>query len=396
MKIAIDTRWIFPEISGIGAYTLELLREFRDLDLENEYLLVFNNADVMARTMKETGLDKATNFKAQLINCGVFSPASQLLIPRLLTREGCDVFHSPNYMIPLFWPSRTSRPKIVTTIHDVIPLVFKNHAPRSKKSRLFAVFVWVMRRVGRISDSILTVSEASRLDVLKHLEIPENSTGKVKAIYNGVSADFCPEENLSTPSQGGSRERKLLYVGRADPYKNLCVLVKVLAVLRNQCPFPVTLTVAGSRDDRYPEAEDLAKELDLTDAMTWTGYLTREELIQAYRTADVLVHPSRYEGFGLQVLEAMSCGLPVVCSDGGSLPEVAGDAALVVSPDDVDGYVRCVGKVLKDSGTRAKLVEAGFKQAGGFTWRRSAEATLEVYRKLWTGLGKPLPLPSKT
>ena len=121
-----------------------------------------------------------------------------------------------------------------------------------------------------------------------------------------------------------------------------------------------------------------------------------EELIQAYRTADVLVHPSRYEGFGLQVLEAMSCGLPVVCSDGGSLPEVAGDAALVVSPDDVDGYVRCVGKVLKDSGTRAKLVEAGFKQAGGFTWRRSAEATLEVYGKLWTGLGKPLPLPSKT
>lgn len=382
MKIAIDTRWIFPEISGIGAYTQELLREFRELDVGNEYLLIFNNADVMARTMQDAGLNNAGNFKTLLVDCGVFSPASQLLIPRLLAREGCDVFHSPNYMIPLFWPNRTSRPKIVTTIHDVIPLVFKNHAPKSKKSRMFAVFVWIMKRVGKISDTILTVSEASRLDVLKHLEIPEKSAGKVKAVYNGVSAHFRPQENPSTSSPDGSRERRLLYVGRADPYKNLCVLVRILAVLRNQCSFPVTLTVAGSRDDRYPEAEHLAKELGLTDAMTWTGYLTRQELIEAYREADVLVHPSRYEGFGLQVLEAMSCGLPVVCSDGGSLPEVAGDAALVVPPDDLDGYVRCVSKILTDGDTRKKLVEAGFRQAAEFTWKRSAEATLEAYGKL--------------
>lgn len=382
MKIAVDARWIFPEISGIGAYTQELLREFRKQDKTNEYVLIFNNAEVMSRTTRETDVDNAPNFKTKLVKCGVFSPLSQIVIPLFLIREKCDVFHSPNYMIPLFWPKRNLRPKIITTIHDVIPLVFRDHAPKSRKSRLFGVFVWVMRRVGRISDLILTVSEASRRDVIKHLDIPDSSAKKVKVVYNGVSSDFSPTKKMSHPTKDDNRKRRLLYVGRADPYKNLCVLVEALAILRNNSSFPVTLTVAGSKDERYPEAENLARELGLTDAINWTGYLTRDNLVDLYRTADVLVHPSRYEGFGLQILEAMSCGLPVVCSNAASLPEVAGDAAMAVSPNDVDGYVRSISRILEDEGTRERLVQAGFVQAAGFTWKNSAEATLEIYRGL--------------
>ena len=383
MKIAIDGRWIFKDISGIGAYTRELLRHLPAVDSENEYQVLFCEQGLLERTVSETELNAASNFLPRLVKYGVFSAANQLALPRLLRREGVDVFHSANYMIPyLAFPrGRPGRTRCVVTIHDLIPMLFRHYAPRSLKNRFFPLYRWLMHQTAARSDASITVSNASRRDLLNELHIPGAAEGKVRTVHNGVSTRHCPAQDPGAPRDGNAgRTRTILYVGRADPYKNLGTLIRAVAGIRSHCPFPLRLAVVGSPDPRYPEAPRLASQLAVEDVMDWMGYVTDSELVEAYRSADVLAQPSRYEGFGLQVLEAMACGLPVVCSNAASLPEVAGDAALTVAPDDHEALGARIREVLENSDVSRGMIERGLHQAARFTWQRCAEETLAVYR----------------
>ncbi|MBL7115519.1 MAG: glycosyltransferase family 4 protein [Kiritimatiellae bacterium] len=377
MIIVIDARWIFEKVSGIGAYTQELLRELPGLDANNQYIALFDNPDLAVRTEKETGINHADNVRVQLVPYSVFSIRNQCLLPSLLRSLKADVFHSPNYMIPML-PRRRQpgQPVYITTVHDVIPLKFPDHAPKSKKTRLMPIFKRLMQRVATASDAVITVSQQSKADIHEFLHVPPEQQHKVHVVYNGVSHYFSPLEEKSAPPNA---ERHLLYVGRADPYKNVPLLVRVADELTRRCPFPVRLILAGPPDDRYPQAIELAKELGIEDRVGWTGYLSHEALAQLYRESDVLVHPSRYEGFGLQILEAMASGLPVVCSNGGSLPEVAGEAARIVDPDDVTGYVNTIVEVLTTPALSADLRKRGSEQAARFSWHKSATETLKIY-----------------
>ena len=382
MRIALDARWIFPEISGIGAYTRDLARALAHADSSNEYLLLFSDPAVRDRTLAETGLDAAPNVRAVAVPYGVFSPRSQLDLPVRLRRLGADLYHAPNYMIPLcaFPRRRLGRIRCVTTIHDVIPMVFPQAAPRSRKARLYPLYRWIMREVGRRSDRIVTDSKASAADIVRHLRLDAALAANLRVIPCGVGARFRPA--AARPPRAADRVRSVLYVGRFDPYKNVAVLIRAFARARAASPFPLRLTLAGAPDARYPETRALVRELGLGDAVAWTGYLSDAQLVTAYQGADVLAHPSRYEGFGLQVLEAMACGVPVVCSNAASLPEVAGDAAILQNPDDEKGFAQAIARVLTDDALAADLSSRGLRQAAQFTWERAARATLDVYREL--------------
>lgn len=384
MKIAIDARWIFPEISGIGEYTRELIRELLRQDRANTYMLLFNDPAVMARTLVETGAAEAPNVQPKPVGYGVFSLRSQLLLPMLLRHLKVDVYHSTNYMIPFrAFSARPNRPmKCVVTIHDVIPLLFPGCAPRSKKTRLFWLYRQVMRQVGRRADVIVSDSEASRQDVAKQLGIPPDDAARTKTVYCGVSPRFTPPARTAEKASDSKEPRTLLYVGRMDPYKNVAALICALSIARKKVPFPLRLVIAGSHDARYPEPSRLAEELGVSDWVEWTGYLSDEELVARYHSADVLVHASRYEGFGLQVVEAMACGLPVICSDGGSLPEVAGDAAIVLRPDDVTGFAGRIVEVLTHPALAREMAGKGQARAAQFTWARTAAGMLETYRQV--------------
>ena len=393
MKIAIDARWIFPEISGIGNYTRQLLTQFGHIAPQHQFLLLFNDPELMQRTLTETGLENAADMQAECLPWGVFSPKSQLLLPRYLKSNKVDVFHSPNYMIPLLaFPrkkdaasagtgksgSRKTRGiKCVTTIHDLIPLVFPNHAPKSRKSRLFPIFKALMNEVGRRSDAVITVSNASRNDILQYMHIPQSRASIVHTVYNGVSQRFTP-----SPTPAKNSCPTLLYVGRADPYKNLETLIEAVSIIHKTTDIPVKLQLTGSPDPRYPQAELAAARLNIAEHVEWTGYLSDDDLLERYRSADLLVHPSRYEGFGLQIIEAMACGTPVVCSNGGSLPEVAGDAAIMVDPDDAAAFASEIIKILTQPATAAKMREQGLRQAAEFTWKKTALETLAVYNNV--------------
>lgn len=394
MRIALDARWVFREASGIGNYTRELAGELARIPCPHRYVVYFDDAHVMA-SMSAAGLGNAPHVECRLLSFGVFSPRNQVWLPRELRRDAADLYHAPNYMIPLGAFPRHRRGGIacVATIHDVIPLLFPRAAPRARKARLFPLYRWIMRQVAARADAIITDSEASRADLVEQLRIGPRHHGKVKRVYCGVRM---PANSGARPAGGGvpDRERMLLYVGRSDPYKNLCGTVRAFAEARRQAPFPLRLVVAGSRDSRYPEAPALARRMGLEAVVEWRGYVSDSELAALYRAADVLVHLSLYEGFGLQVADAMAAGLPVVCSRAGALPEVVGKAAVTVDPDDVLSAAQAIVRVLSDSALASRLSSEGRERAAAFTWRRAALETLAVYESLNAPDGQTAKGPS--
>jgi glycosyltransferase involved in cell wall biosynthesis len=381
MRIAIDARWILRDMSGIGVYTRELVRHLVQSDSEDEFILLFNDPVVRDCTVAETGVAAARNVETVLVPYGVFSLRSQWRLPRLLRDRQVDVYHSTNYMIPFaaFPRSRSGRTRCVVTIHDVIPLALPDHAPRSKKARLMPLYRRLMREVARRAHVIITDSRYSRDDVLRHLCVPSAEAQRVKVVYVGVSDRFTPP--AARPPRGPQDMRTVLYVGRSDPYKNVPLLVEAFARARRACPFPVELCLAGSPDPRYPEALQTAARLGVAEFVRWTGSLPEAELVALYRRADVLVHLSRYEGFGLQVAEAMACGVPVICSNVASLPEVAGDAAILLPPDDVAGCASAIAKVLTQFDVAEDMRRKGPPRATRFRWAETARQTVAIYRE---------------
>lgn len=384
MRVAIDARWITAEASGIGVYTQELVTALALLDRQNEYILYFNSESLRARTVDAASLRNRTNFSSEIVPHGVFSPAGQLLMPGLLKRKCVDVYHSPNYMIPLlaFPKDRRGRIAAVVTIHDVIPMIFPDHAPKSRKTKLFPLYRRLMIEVGRRADMIIADSESSRRDIVTHLQIPGERQSVVKTVYCGLGSRL-KLDTRSKPAKSGNEPRTILYVGRSDPYKNCIGLISAFALAQKQCPCPLKLLMAGSPDQRYPEINEKINSLGLTQAVQ-RAYLTDRELADAYRTSDLLVLPSLYEGFGLPVLEAMAFGTPVVCSNRGSLPEIAGEAAIQVDPTDIAGLAGAMTRVLTDPTLAAAMTSKGLQQAASFTWQRAATETLAIYRQAAT------------
>ncbi len=386
--MTLDARWIDPKPSGIGVYTRELIARLPRLAPDAAFRLLFRDAGLAARTTAEAGVDGLDNVEVVTLPYGVFDPGGQLRLPWALRRLRCEVFHSPNYLIPyLAFPAgRPGRIRCVTTLHDVIPLLFRDHAPRSRKNRMFRLFVGCLRQSVRRSDAVLTVSEASRRDLVTALRLPPGDAQRVQTIYNGAGAGL--DDRGRKPVAARPEEpRTLLYVGRLDPYKNVPLLVEAFAALRRRHPAPLRLQVVGPPDPRYPEAQRTAQRLGVAQEIRWTGFVSDEELAEAYRQADLLVHPSRYEGFGLQLVEAMRCGLPVVCTDGGAQPEVVGDAAVVVPAGDATALADAVAGLLADPGRLLDLQRRGLARAARFDWDRTAAEVLAVYRRVVSGDG---------
>jgi alpha-1,3-rhamnosyl/mannosyltransferase len=377
MKIGIDARWIFPELSGIGTHTQALIQQLAEHVREHEFILFFQHRRVMERTMEATGFHGAPNFSTRLVPYGLFSLRNQLHMPGLLSDTELDVFHSPNYMIPLraFPAHRNGHARCVITIHDLIPLLFPDHAPKSKKARLFPLFKRIMREAARRAHIIITVSESSRQDIIRHLAIEPEREDNVVVIPNGVSPTYGPgSTQMGDP-------KTILYVGRFDPYKNVTRLIDAFAEVRDTSLPDARLRIIGPEDPRYPEPRLRARARGVESAIEWSGYLDDKELKQAYQDASVLVLPSRYEGFGLPVVEAMACGTPVICSNCSSLPEVAGDAAILVDPDSTPDLVEAITQILSTTALARELRRKGIDRARGFSWTHAAELTMKAYEQ---------------
>lgn len=368
--MVIDARCVGDELSGIARYALGLLEGLSQLELSQPIRVLVRSRSVVEDIV-------GTHAQLQFEDCGLgpWSLRSQLELPRTLRRMGCRVYHCPDLYAPLAGNGFAR----AITIHDVIPHVHRKHMRRSWKSRLFPVWDRWFRAQCRRADGIITVSDYSKRELVQLIGVPSQ---RVHRIYNGVRA------NGGKPSPSNLRERFKIkgriisYIGRHDPYKNLGTLVKAFKEVAQAVGPDVTLVIAGKVDPRYEIGQEAARELGLADRVAFTGYLNESERLALLRESSVFVFPSRHEGFGLPPLEAMAEGVPVVAARATSLPEVLGDAALLVDPDDSRAMGEAILSILRDDALAASLRERGRRQAEKFTWRQCAAAHLNLYERL--------------
>lgn len=399
-NIVFDARWMTPVPSGISVYSLELLRRMPALAPEWRWHVVFGSERQRDTVMEACGFPSSLKVSAAVFPHGPLSPRSQLSLPRLLKSLRCDLFHSPNYMVPflafgspksllgLAKPSRRGCGACVATIHDAIPLILRDYAPRSVTSRMRWLYRESMRLAVRCSARTITGSEASRRDIAVALRLGEREAASFRTIYDGVSDRFSPAPpgKTKTAAPSGAKPAKIvLYVGRLDPYKNVPMLVDAFAMVLKDSGIAAHLLVVGPEDPRYPEARLHAQYRGISESVSFIHGASDAELLAAYRSADVLVNPSRYEGFGLPMVEAMKCGVPVVCTDGGSQPEIAGGAAEIVPAGDEASLAGAIRRVLEDGALRADLSARGLERSKRFSWDATAAETVALYREVLDG-----------
>jgi glycosyltransferase involved in cell wall biosynthesis len=298
----------------------------------------------------------------------------QVAFPRACRRWGADVAHVPYWGSPL-WPAVPT----VVTVHDLIPLLL----PAYRGGPLVRLYTRLVSAAARRTSLVLTDSLASKADIEVHLRLPG---GRVRAIYLAVDERFTPEpqaQDTAVRRHYRLPQRYVLYLVPHDVRKNVAGLLEAFQIVA-RADADVQLVVGG----RLPEAgvpplydpRPLAHALGLDGEVTFTGWVAEEHKPAFYRGAACAAFPSRYEGFGLPVLEALACGTPLVASNAASLPELVGDAGFALDPDDVQGMAGAMLACLVDETLAGELRQRGPRQAARFRWSETARQTLAAYR----------------
>ncbi len=365
VRVAIDARKVHD--FGIGTYIRNILRQLARIDHETEYVLLCQNADRdLPRTLG------ADNFRAVVDQSPPYSVREQLSVPWALLRNHAQVFHEPHYVLPPL-----TRCRSVVTIHDCIHLRFPQYLP---KRGALAYARAQMGSAARRSDRILTVSEASKRDILEYFDV---SPDKITVIYNAIDEHF--EGDPSDDAVRGVAERYqlagdfALYVGNVKPHKNVERLIDAFHRVRQSGVDDLRLVIIGDEISKYAALRRAVHKYNLHKYVRFLGFLSDETLAVVYRLAKVFVFPSLYEGFGLPPLEAMASGTPVVTSNVSSLPEVTGDAALLVDPTDTDAIADAIRRVVTDPALHADLRRRGLARARQFSWERSVRQIRDIY-----------------
>ncbi len=358
--------------AGVSRYIEHLLR-YLPAELESEDRLTVLAGAAARNSLRVASLPSAlewnwTRWPTSKVPVRILW--EQLAAPALAARSGFDLIHGPVNAVPL-----ASRRPSVVTIHDLAFLEYPEQYPAMQRRYLTAITRASTRRASRV----IAVSNYTGQDVAQRLGV---DPAKIVAVPNGVSEEFFPRSD--TPELAAFRaryqlpEQFLLFVGTLQPRKNLIGLIRAYARLPANERIP--LYVVGGEGWMYSGIFDEVRRLGVADEVHFPGYAASETLPLWYSAATAFIYPSFYEGFGLPVLEAMACGAPVVTSNRTSLPEVLGDAGLLVDPDDPDDIANAVRILLTDTSRRVSMASAGLNQARQFTWRRTARETAAVYR----------------
>ena len=371
MRVAIDARKLHD--FGIGTYIRNLLRHLARIDHDTEFVLLCTEADL------GVAAQLGPNFRSVLEPSPNYSIREQIHVPWVLRRERPDLFHAPHYVLPAAIHCNS-----VVTIHDCIHLMFPQYLPNRMAYAYARAQMWT---AAHRSDCILTVSDASKRDILHLFNIPPE---KIVVVYNAIDAHFSVTPHPDAVARVRERyqldHRFLLYVGNIKPHKNLVRLIEAFSELRTGDLEDLKLLIIGDEISKLPALRHAVHRHKLHKHVRFLGYVPDDQLAVLYRLAAVFVFPSLYEGFGLPPLEAMASGTPVVVSNVSSLPEVVGDAAVLVDPHDIDSIVDGLRCVLTNPARADDMRRKGLERAREFSWERSVARTLEVYKRI----GAPL------
>jgi glycosyltransferase involved in cell wall biosynthesis len=405
MKVGIDYTAAVWQGAGIGRYTRELIRAIVEQGSEFEYTLFYAAGQLAPDSPYLADLDRlrATHPNVRAVPIP-FTPRRltqiwqrlRLPLPVEVFTGPLDLLHAPDFVLP------PTRARTILTIHDLSFLVHPECAVPSMVRYLTDAVPRSLRR----ADIVLADSEATRQDLARLLAVaPE----RVAVVYPGVAPRFRPlppEQTEPVRRRLDLPERFLLFVSTLEPRKNLVRLLEAFAQLRTEerglrteysTPAKVAedgansilnpqssalhLVIAGRRGWLYEEVFATIERLQLGERVRVLDFIDDNDLPALYNLAWVFTYPSIYEGFGLPALEALACGTPVVTADNSSLPEVVGDAAVLVLAEDVAALADAIGRVVSDEALRARLKAAGPPHARLFTWERAAQQVLSCYRR---------------
>jgi glycosyltransferase involved in cell wall biosynthesis len=379
MRIGIDARTLSGRNTGDRTYWRGLIGGLVSVDTENEYVLY------LKKPLEGTPPLVGPNFRWRTLP----EPQNDALwmlkaFPKALKEDGIGVAHT-QYNVPLLGAPCP----VVTTVHDVTFALFPELFLPRDRWILNTLIPWSLRRASRV----IADSESTRRDILRLYgrHVPSE---KVRTILLATDPMF----HLPSDGQESAREMAnenfnlsdlpyVLAVGVLQPRKNLGLLLEAFARVKNGAvSLPHRLIIVGKRGWKNEELDRHLAALPETvrEDIVFPGYVADEDLPGLYGGADALCYPSLYEGFGLPPLEALACGCPVLCSQTSSLPEVVGDAGILLPPDDVSAWADALRRVLTDNAARDRLRSLGPAHAAQFSWARTAHETLRVYQEATT------------
>lgn len=376
MRIAIDVTVTIGQKTGIGLYVHHLIENLARIDKENKYLLYTHFWRSFRAKKKTLSLPVQPNFRLmvkRIPNRITNLLFNYLHLPIDFFLPPTDIVHCTCYLTPV-----SKKSKSIVTIYDLTPLLFPEfHVEHIKK----VIFKGLLNSVCKV-DKIIAISESTKKDVMRLFHIPED---KIEVIYGAADKIYHPIEDPEILKQIRSKykipNKFVLFVGIIEPRKNIVRLIQSFSILRKK--FEHKLVIVGRKGWFYDEIFTQVRRSHLGEEVIFTGYVPQEELPALYNAAELFVYPSLYEGFGLPPLEAMACGTPVITSNVSSLPEVMGDAALLVDPYNVEEMAQTMYRVLANRNLRYSMIDKGLWQAKKFSWERTAQETLQVYKEVY-------------
>lgn len=375
MRIGIDGIPLAAAKTGVGHYTFELAHHLASGSQSHEFELVSPFPFIKSVLDEESQLPP--NLK--LVQART-SPLRKhwwtIGLPLYARHSSFDLFHGTNYNVPLW-----NRCPTVMTIHDLSLFLYsethEDHLVARARMRLPTMI--------RTATKIITPSETVKKEVSTHLKVNE---AKIVAIPEAARPGFVRKsgEEVSTLKRKlGIDEQFILFVGTIEPRKNLITLIRAFEEIIRATALRPQLVIAGKEGWRNNELFDYLRGTAAAERLRFTGYVSDQELAALYSACSVFVYPSLYEGFGLPLLEAMACGAPVITSQIPSIRETVGSAARLVVPTDIGGLAQAIVDVLEVPAERKHLATEGQKRAAGFTWQKTAEATMQVYEEVLAG-----------
>jgi len=372
VRIAIDARKLHD--FGIGTYIRNLLKYLARLDQGTEYVLLCRPQD------REAILRLGPNFRPVVERSKPYSIREQFMVPAHLLTQRVDLFHAPHYVLPPLVPCRA-----VVTIHDCIHLMFPQYLPNRFAYGYARASLWT---AARRAERILTVSETSKADILRYCDVPAD---RIVVVSNAIDDRFATPPTADAVRRVRERYQLdgpfALYVGNIKPHKNLERLIDAFHLVRRSGYERLKLLIIGDQISKYPRLRRAVDKYKLHKHVRFLGFVQGDTLAALYRLATVFVFPSLYEGFGLPPLEAMASGTPVVTSNASSLPEVVGDAAVLVDPYSAESIAEGMQQVLGDEALRQSMSARGLARAREFSWEASVRRIRDVYIEAVQGTG---------
>ena len=377
MKIGIDARTLTNK-RGIGNVVFHLLHELSAIPLDCSYIIYVD---------EPKALDFVPNdlrFYGKFIRPKFYPFWEQIALPYHAIKDQLDILHCPGNSAPIFLPKSV---KLVLTIHDVMFMFPTYQLPKSPSlyQRLGRQYLkYIVPLAAKNASVITTVSSTSREDILRYIRTLDRDS--ISVIWSAANEEC--KEILNDSLLNEAKEKFflgshfILAFGALDPRKNTSMVLKTFAKFQTTNLLKVQLVIVGLTTPGIKKFKELAKNLGIENDVVFAGFVSESDLIALYNLATILLYPSLYEGFGLPVLEAMKCGTAVITSNSGSIPEIAGDAALMVNSSAIEELVDAMHLLFSDHQLRNDLVIKGKIRAGMFSWQKAASQIFSVYQSL--------------